>query len=226
MKPISINLASRPFYNTRLYIVAFAASLTLLVIMTGMNLYILLQDQTSWKRFGEAQAQLQTELQSLEHQALRFERDLERLDLGAVTDQSGFANEAILQRVFSWTLLFNRLERVMPPTVKLRSLRPEVGEEGISFRVLGTAKDAKSFTDFEENLLAAAVFTDVYPVSESLSQSGQGIDFDLSFHYLSVSEEMPSADGESPPAPAAGDTTRADADSQARPEDAGEESSS
>ena len=69
MKPISINLASRPFYNTRVYLVAFAASVALLLIMTILNLVTLFQGQAAWKRFGEDQAGLQSKLRSLDHDA-------------------------------------------------------------------------------------------------------------------------------------------------------------
>ena len=117
MKPISINLASRPFYNTRLYLVAFVASIALLLIMTILNLATMFQSQAAWKRFGADQAGLQSELRALDHEALTLERELQRRDLTEVSEQSKFANTAILQRMFSWTLMFNRLVQVMPPTV-------------------------------------------------------------------------------------------------------------
>ena len=60
MKPISINLASRPFYNTRLYLIAFVASLVLLLIMTVLNVVTLVQSQSDWKRFGQDQAALKS----------------------------------------------------------------------------------------------------------------------------------------------------------------------
>ena len=87
MKPISINLASRPFYNETLYLVAFAVSVTLLVVMTGLNLYTFFLDQSGWNRFREASDQMQVELTVLDRQASAQERDLKRLNLGQVTQQ-------------------------------------------------------------------------------------------------------------------------------------------
>ena len=230
MKPISINLASRPFYNTRLYLVAFTASVALLLIMTILNLVTLFQGQAAWKRFGEDQAGLQSQLRSLDHDVLTLQRELQRRDLTAVSAQSKFANVAIVHRMFSWTLMFNRLEQIMPPTVKLRSLRPRVDENGIHFRVIGTSKDASAFADFEEALLEAPLFSEVYPQSESVAASGKGIDFSLSFRYLASADSQVGAATveqapEEQPQPGAA-AAAADSDSGAEAEDAPQEASS
>ena len=233
MKPLSINLASRPFYNTRLYLVAFSASVALLLIMTILNLVTLFQGQAAWKRFGEDQAGLQSKLRSQDHDVLTLQRELQRRDLTEVSAQSKFANVAIVHRMFSWTLMFNRLEQIMPPTVKLRSLRPTVDEDGIHFRVLGTSKDASAFADFEDALLEAPLFSEVYPESEGVAASGKGIDFSLSFRYLASAdsqvaapavEQAPEEQADQPQPGAA--TTTADSDSGAEAEDAPQGASS
>jgi Tfp pilus assembly protein PilN len=206
MKPISINLASRPFYNTTLYVVAYSVSAALLLAMTALNLYTFTVDQASWGRLHETRAQLRSEFQALDRTEKAHRRDLERLDLAQVAVQSEFANTAILQRVFSWTLLFNRLEQVLPPEVKVRSLRPKVDKNGIHFRILGTAKTAEAFTDFEENLLQSPLFADVYPLSERSEPGRPGIEFSLACRYLPEKDlpEPPAADEEpAVPAPAA-----------------------
>ncbi len=220
MKPISINLASRPFYNQTLYLVAFAVSTTLLLVMTGLNLYTFLVDQAAWSHFREARAEMQVELKALDRQAIGHERILKKLNLAQVTAQSSFANDAILQRVFSWTLLFNRLEDVIPPTVKLISIRPLLEDGSIHFRVIGISKNSMAFTEFEENLLKSPLFSEVYPISERSSNTGRGVDFGLSFRYLSgdtalppgaamepgASAEPPSTDGSAQEEPSPGAT--------------------
>ncbi len=233
MKPFSINLASRPFYNTRLYLVAFSASVALLLIMTILNLVTLVQGQAAWKHFGDDQAGLQSKLRSLDHDVMTLQRELQRRDLTEVSAQSKFANIAIVNRMFSWTLMFNRLEQIMPPTVKLRSIRPSVDEDGIHFRVIGTSKDSSAFADFEEALLAAPLFSEVYPQSEGVAASGKGIDFSLSFRYLAspdlqvgvpAVEKAPEEQADQPKPPAAG--TTADGELGAEAEDAPPEASS
>ena len=46
------------------------------------------------------------------------------------------------------------------------------------------AKDAGSFVDFEEALIASPAFTEVYPTSETNSAAQRGVGFDLVFRYL------------------------------------------
>jgi Fimbrial assembly protein (PilN) len=190
MRPISINLASRPFYNNRLYVVAYSVSAGLLALMTGLSLYTFFSDQVSLKRFQAAEDRLQSQLLVLDRNEEAQRKVLRRLDLEEVAAQSHFANDAILERVFSWTLLFNRLERVMPPDVKLESLRPKVDGGSIHFRIIGTAKSPSDFTDFEEALLESVLFSDVYPISETISPTGRGLLFSLSFRYLPGQERL------------------------------------
>ena len=190
MRPISINLASRPFYNNRLYVVAYSVSAGLLALMTGLSLYTFFSDQASLKRFQAAEDRLGSQLLALDRNEEAQRKVLRRLNLEEVAAQSHFAHDAILERVFSWTLLFNRLERIMPPDVKLESLRPKVEGGSIHFRIIGTAKKSSGFTDFEEALLESVLFSDVYPISETISPTGRGLLFSLSFRYLPGEERL------------------------------------
>ena len=190
MRPLAINLASRPFYNTTLYLVAYAVSLGFLVVMTGLNLYTFTADQLAMNRVNHARGQLEREMSDLDRQEANLRRDLRRINLVALNKQSRFASRAILSRVFSWTLLFNRLEEILPPNVKLRSIRPNVQESQINLRVVGVAKHAGAVTDFEEALIQSPLFADVYPNSEILSPEQRGINFDLQFRYLPAIEEL------------------------------------
>lgn len=212
MKPISINLATRPFYNTTLYAVAFSLGLALLAGMTAFTAYTFLADRMAVGRMTEARARLQGELEGLDRQEERLRRDVSRISLPRIGEQSAFARDAILQREMSWTELFNRLEMVQPPNVRVRSIRPSVDQSRVKIRVVGVAQTYEAFTQFEEALLASTWFSEVYPASETWSEEQRGIGFDLSFAY--------DPDAVEPAAPEAAAPEAAAPDAAAPPQEA------
>jgi Tfp pilus assembly protein PilN len=183
VRPISINLAMRPFYNSTLYAVAFALGLALLVGMTAFNGYTFLADRLALGRMTDARSRLEAGLDDLDRQEAHLRREVSRISLPKVGQQSAFARDAILQREMSWTELFNRLERVQPPNVRVRSIRPSIDQSRVKIRVVGIAQNYEAFTQFEEALLGSAWFSEVYPASETWNEEQRGIGFDLSFAY-------------------------------------------
>jgi len=201
MRPIAINLASRPFYNVRLYAVAFGVGLALLVGMSGFNAYTFIADSLAMRHLGAARERLQTELDDLDRGEARLRSDVSRISLPRVGQESAFARDAIVQRSLSWTALFNRLEEVQPASVRVRSIRPSIEARKVRIRIVGVAQTYEAFTAFEEALLGSPWFSEVYPSSESWNAEQRGIGFDLSFAYLADGDL---ADVSANGAPAAG----------------------
>jgi Tfp pilus assembly protein PilN len=167
-----LNLSLRPFRNDNLYRLIYACCVGVLLAASVGNLALL-------GRHGWALASLSGGLQA-QRQALaereERERDLGRrlagLDGAALQRRADFANAAILSRVFSWTTLFNELEEVVPPDVKLRSLRPSIGARGkVDVLLEGTARDYGAFVELEEALMRSSSFSRVYPGSERLQSA-------------------------------------------------------
>ena len=188
MKPIGINLASRPFYNVTLYAVAFGVGLALLLGMTGFNAYTFIADRLALRQLSAARERLQAELDDLDRGEARLRADVSRISLPKIGQESAFAREAIVQRSLSWTALFNRLEQVQPPDVRLRSIRPSIDPKKVRIRVVGVAQGYEAFTKFEEALLGSPWFSEVYPSSENWNAEQRGIGFDLSFAYHPLGE--------------------------------------
>jgi len=184
LKPISVNLATRPFYNHTLYLVVYAVSAAILLGMTGLNLYSFTADHLALGHMDEARQVLEREMAGLDRQDARVRRELEGVSLADLGPKSQFAKRTILQRVFSWTLLFNRLEQVQPPDVRLRSIRPAIATDGIFIQVVGVAKTPRAITDFEAALIESPLFSEVYPHAETEAKAQRGWSFDLSFRYV------------------------------------------
>lgn len=210
MKAISLNLASRPFRNnlavgSLLWAVAAAA-----VLASLYNGYVYLNYGGHYGELQQEERQHLSKLAALQAEERKYAKEIQSRDYRRLSSRGQFAGDQILKRSFSWTLLFNKLEGVIPAQVMMTAIRPHIASEGIVIRVDGVAKNHGALIDLEDSLLKSPVFARVYPSSErQLNPSRPEIAFVLNFDYLptkateavaasAVAEATPGA----PPAPA------------------------
>ena len=194
MRPLEINLATRPFRNNTLYWTGFGSAALGLAALTVVNLWLFIGFGSSMEFHRQDLSAKQRRRDALLVEEQRLGRKLEKTDFKGLAVQADFANDAIRRRTFSWTELFNRLEEVVPPTVMMLSIRPDIQPEGISIIVEGIANDPEGLLQFEENLLRKPVFARIYPGSERREQRDRQLHFSLQFDYLaSSSREAPAA---------------------------------
>src|ERR1700688_2701176 len=126
---LDINLATRPYEDAREFWGRWGLGVGLLAASTLLLIGFAVQ---SWIHAGRDRQ----EIRSLQQQIA--ERDGERakaqafLDQSAnrsTRDQSQFLNGLIQRKAFSWTRVFEDLERVMPSQLHVVSLRPELNEQ-------------------------------------------------------------------------------------------------
>lgn len=205
MRRFTINLASRPFRNNVLHWTGLAVVVGLLIAFTWYNVSDYRAAEGDLERWMQALREHRESIALVDRDIARMKSDVAGMDLVAFSKRSDFANEIILSRLFSWTSLFDRLEQVMPPKVRLRSIRPSLGKEMIEITIDGMTPDHSSLIDFEEALIASEYFTFVYPVQESSKVKAGEINFSVTFGYLpeggdSRSAPMPFADAAPPEA--------------------------
>jgi len=194
LRPLEINLATRPFRNNTLYWTGFGSAALGLAALTVVNLWLFIGFGSSMEFHRQDLSAKQRRRDALLVEEQRLGRKLEKTDFKGLAVQADFANDAIRRRTFSWTELFNRLEEVVPPTVMMLSIRPDIQPEGISIIVEGIANDPEGLLQFEENLLRKPVFARIYPGSERREQRDRQLHFSLQFDYLaSRSREAPAA---------------------------------
>jgi Tfp pilus assembly protein PilN len=125
---LDINLATQPYEDAREFWQRWGLGVGLLGVLTLALLVVAARGWTHAGRDRQNIAQLQQRI---------AERDLERaqdqaiLDLAAnrsTRDQSQFLNGLIQRKAFSWTRVFEDLERVMPANLHVVSLKPELNE--------------------------------------------------------------------------------------------------
>jgi len=141
----SLNFARRPFRNERpvvlVLVVAFTAAL--LLAIANVSLYAAFQRETA----GTAE-----QIQSLERRRDRAARDaatsqaaLNNYKVSSLAQESRALLKLVAERRFSWTGLLARLERTLPPDVRLTRLTPRFDESGDTYldcALVGRTPDA------------------------------------------------------------------------------------
>ena len=166
MKPLPLNLASRPFRNNLLVGALLAGAGAALVFGTAYNLYVYLSYGASYATLQHAQAEDRARIAELQKQERALAEEIKKRDFRSVYNRGRLASELIRKSAFSWTQLFNTLETVIPPDVVLAAIRPNITSDGIVLRVEGVAKNHMALLTLEEKLQQHDAFKRVAPISE------------------------------------------------------------
>ena len=192
MSPDRVNLAGRPFRNTRP-----VARVTVLLWAVGLGLLALNISRYLDYYSGTSDEALQR--LDLVERGIAQERDqsgqldsrLARLDLERQNLEVAFLNQQIAERAFSWSRLFDDLGEVLPRNVRLQRLTPRVsirsGEGDVaSDRVVldldGTARSDEDVLELVDALFAHQSFRNPNLTREA--RRPQGTVFIMEVTYL------------------------------------------
>jgi type IV pilus assembly protein PilN len=134
---IDINLATRPYEDSRQFWIYWGTGLALLSIATALLLFMTV---TGLIRASGDRAQIA----KLEQQIAAYDREkaqavavLNQPQNRELRDQSRFLNELFERKAFSWTRVFEDLEQVMPAHLRVISIHPNVsGDNNVTIRLM------------------------------------------------------------------------------------------
>jgi len=126
---VDINLATRPYEDAREFWARWGLGVGLLAALTLVLLTFAVRGWINAGRDRQNIRHLQAQIDQLDKERAQAQAFL---DLGAnrgTRDQSQFLNGLIQRKAFSWTRVFEDLERVMPANLHLVSLEPKLTEQ-------------------------------------------------------------------------------------------------
>ena len=225
----SLNLARRPFINTR-------PVTRVSVVLWILGLLLLLGNVSLFWSYLSGSAEKRDELDRLEQDVQRqrqtvsqLEQRLASLNLDEQNRQVQFLNRMIAERTFSWSLLFDRLAEVLPHDVRLTRLAPqrrnkktvggqreeerEPGDDRVRLVIEGVSRSDDAHYRFVDNLFSHRSFAKDADISrESRDEERNLVEFNVQVTYIPgsplpqgvvVEEEAPAATpGDAPAAPA------------------------
>lgn len=156
---LNINLASRKYEDVRRFFVRWSATLAMLAALAG-----LLTGLAYWKHSNAVQAEKQTrrleqEIADLEKQRNQRAEEENRPENRDVTQQKKFWNNQIAKRSFSWTQLFNDLQKIMPNRAYLNSVQPELTPDNrLKLRLVITGEKKDNALELQEKMETSSRF--------------------------------------------------------------------
>lgn len=142
---LDINLATRPYEDAREFWTRWGLAVGLLGALTLFLLGLTIIDWIKAGRDRQDIAQLQEQIADRDRERAQAQAFLDLAANRSTRDQSQFLNGLIQRKSFSWTRVFEDLERVMPPNLHVVSLRPELNEQNqmqLDMKVAGDTRAA------------------------------------------------------------------------------------
>jgi len=126
---LDINLATRPYEDAREFWTRWGLGVGLLGLLTVLLLVLAVRGWIHAGRDRHEIAQLQAQIAERDHERVKAQAYLDMAANRSTRDQSQFLNGLIQRKAFSWTRVFEELELVMPSSLHVVSLRPELNEQ-------------------------------------------------------------------------------------------------
>ena len=182
MKPLHLNLASRPYRDERPFIAVVVVGSLLIAFLTLTNF-------DAWYRYRNETQETRTKIASLEQQAAderartnTLNQRIRTVDVKLLAKQTQFANTQLAQRAFSWSELLDQLERILPDYVRIESISPSFGDNGlVTLSLQCVARDANGLVNTLTRFNSNPRFTSAFPRNED--HTPEGFRFTITVDY-------------------------------------------
>ena len=173
MRPLHLNLASRPYRDYRpVYAVVVVASLLIAFLM--------LNNIDTYYRYLRQTRDTRDDIASIEAQIAQERRradvatnQMRGIDLQKLSRQTRFINAQLAERAFSWSELLARLEEVVPSDVRILSVAPVFNDNGlVTLNMTGEAKESDGMTALLNRFQRHPSFQSPFPRSETHDATG------------------------------------------------------
>jgi Tfp pilus assembly protein PilN len=182
LKPLHLNLASRPFRDYRpLYAVVVVVSLLIAFLMLN-NIDTYYRD---WRETTNTRDEIARIVAQAEQERRRGElaqKQIGAIDLTTLDRQAKFVNAHLAERAFSWSELLERLESTLPRDVRITSIAPTFSNDGtVQLTLQAEAKESDGMLETITRFQSSAWFAKPFPSSEQ--NTGEVFRFGLSVQY-------------------------------------------
>jgi len=182
LKPLHLNLASRPFRDYRpVYAVVVVVSL-LIAFMLLNNIETGYRYARDTRTTRDKIAGIETQTEAENHRAADATQRLRSVNVKGLAEQAQFVNARLAERAFSWSELLDRMERVLPDDVRIQSISPSFAKDGlVHLSLQAVAKNDQGMVRTLDRLNTDPRFANAFPSSES--KTGDGYQFGIAVDY-------------------------------------------
>jgi hypothetical protein len=182
VKPIHLNLASRPYEDKRLFITTVVGISIVIaaLLFTNIDTYLRyrVQTRTTRTKIEQLDAQAAQERQRAEI----VQQQLKRIDTASLSKQTAFINAQLAERAFSWSELLDRLENVLADDVRINAISPSFRPDGmVHLELQMDAKTSEGLVDMLNRFNRDPHFSSPFPHVESAGAGGYRIAMSVDF---------------------------------------------
>jgi len=199
---VDINLATRPYEDSGPLWLRWGGALAALSLFTLILLYSALSGWAAARKDHGLIEQRQQQIAARDLQKAKAEETLNLPTNRGTRDRAEFLNDLFLRKAFSWTKVFEDLERVMPPRLHVVSIHPDKASDNqlkIKLVVAGESRDRA--LELVRKMEGSQRFRQTQIEQES-TQAGQtpgdNVQFDISALYVPDFADTDKADKDKP----------------------------
>lgn len=198
---ININLASQPYEDSRQFWGYWGTGLIVLAMIT---LFLVALAITGFVRAGRDRAQisrLRDQITAYDREKTEAEAILNQPQNRALREQSRFLNALFQRKTFSWTRVFEDLERVMPAHLHVVSINPEnSSDKSLELKLLVGGDSREQALDLVRKMENSNRFRQTRIESEKVASDlnrgeGDRVQFDIATIYTPTAENKSSMGG-------------------------------
>ena len=173
---LDINLATHPYEDAREFWARWGLGVGLLGVLTLVLITLAVHGWVKAGRDRQSIRHLQQQIEEKDRERAQAQAFLE-LDINRSTrDQSQFLNGLIQRKAFSWTRVFEDLERVMPTSLHVVSLKPELSDQNQLELEMKVAGDNRaSAIELVHRMEGSTHFQGAQLVQEGSTKNGTGV---------------------------------------------------
>jgi type IV pilus assembly protein PilN len=126
---IDINLATQPYEDTQQLWVRWGSAVAVIALFTLVLLYSVVTGGISARKDRSLIRQREEQIAARDNEKSKAEAVLNQPENRSTRDRSQFLNDLFQRKAFSWTKVFEDLERVMPARLHVVSIHPEMAND-------------------------------------------------------------------------------------------------
>jgi type IV pilus assembly protein PilN len=188
-----INLATQPYEDARRFWFRWGGALVALGIITVGLLYFTFRGWLNARHDQALMKQYQGQIAERDKEKAGAQALMDQVQNASIRDRSWFLNDLFYRKAFSWTQVFEDLEKVMPPRLHVVSIHPELGASNeLEIRIVVAGDSRDRALELVRKMEASQRFQQTYISQENVETSslnpGDTVKFDISALYLPATE--------------------------------------
>jgi type IV pilus assembly protein PilN len=190
---ININLATHPYEDSSRFWTYWGTGLALLGLATAMLVFLAATSFMNASKDRAQMSKLQTEIAAYDQDKGRAEAILNQPQNRTLRDRSRFLNDLFQRKAFSWTRVFEDLERVMPARLHVVSIHPDMSaDNGLEIKLVVAGDSREQALDLVRKMEGSKRFKQTQIESErseaTATSNGDRVQFDISALYVPSAE--------------------------------------